>query len=61
MAEVEIPIVLYGADVKKGFQIEDPANIYDIAATVAYVFGYTPPNAWIGRPISSAFIQGFAR
>ena len=55
LAEVEIPIILSGTAVKAGMEITDPANIYDIASTVAYVFGYEQPKAWIGRPITSAF------
>jgi predicted AlkP superfamily pyrophosphatase or phosphodiesterase len=55
LAEVEIPIILSGPLVKPGFEITDPTNIYDIASTVAYVFGYDQPKAWIGRPITSAF------
>jgi predicted AlkP superfamily pyrophosphatase or phosphodiesterase len=55
LAEVEIPIILAGPTVKENFEISDPVNIYDIASTVAYVFGYEQPKAWIGRPITSAF------
>ena len=55
LAEVEIPIILSGPNVKHGFEITDPTIIFDIAATAAYVFGYEPPKAWIGRPITSAF------
>jgi len=55
LGEVEIPILLYGAKVKKGIEMTDPANIYDIASTVAFAFGYEQPKAWIGRPIISAF------
>lgn len=55
LAEVEIPIILSGAEVKSGVELTDPANIYDIASTVAFVFGYEQPKAWIGRPIDSAF------
>lgn len=55
LGEVEIPIILSGPKVNRGFEIFDPTNIYDIAATVAYVFGYEPPIAWVGRPIISAF------
>ena len=56
LGEVEIPIILSGPKINRGFEISDPANIYDIAATVAYVFGYESPKAWIGKPITSAFL-----
>lgn len=55
LGEVEIPIIISGPNVKRGFEIEDPTNIYDIASTVAYVFNLDQPKAWIGRPINSAF------
>lgn len=55
LEEVEIPIILSGPGVLRNFEISDPANIYDIASTVAYVFGCDQPKAWIGRPIISAF------
>ena len=55
LGEVEIPVLLCGPGVRKGFEISDATNIFDIASTVAYVFGYEQPHAWIGRPIVSAF------
>lgn len=55
LAEAEIPIIMNGPTVHKGFEIKEPTYIFDIAATVAWVFKATPPKAWVGRPISSAF------
>ena len=55
MEEVEIPILMLGPGVRSKFEITDATNIYDIASTVAYVFGIEQPQAWIGRPIMSAF------
>ena len=55
LEEVEIPIILHGPGVKKKHEIEDAVNIYDIASTVAFVFGIEQPQAWIGRPLKSAF------
>lgn len=57
LGEVEIPIILSGPQVKEGFEISDPSNIYDIAATAAYVLNLKTPYAWIGRPIKSAFFE----
>ena len=53
--EIEIPILLYGADVKKGLVIDKPCYIYDVPVTLAYALGVTPPDASIGRPILEAF------
>lgn len=55
LGEVEIPIILSGPSVKKDFEISDATSIYDIASTVAFAFKYEQPQAWIGRPIISAF------
>jgi len=53
--ELEIPIILYGAGVKKGLIIDKPCYIYDVPVTLAYALGITPPLAGIGRPILEAF------
>lgn len=55
MAELTIPWVICGPGVKTSFQITDPINTYDTAATVAHIFGVKPPYAWIARPVLSAF------
>jgi hypothetical protein len=31
------------------------AMIYDIPATIAYIFGVKTPQPWIGRPITEIF------
>jgi len=55
MEELEIPWLALGAGVKPGKQIVDPVDTYDTAATAAFALGLTPPYAWIGRPVTSAF------
>ena len=56
LAEMEIPFILYGAGIKKGYKIEETVYQYDNAATVAYALGLQTPQAWIGRPVKGAFI-----
>lgn len=56
LCEVEIPFIMYGAGIKKGYKIERAVFQYDNAATVAFAFGLETPEAWIGRPIKDAFI-----
>lgn len=56
LAEMEIPFIMYGAGIKKGYQIEETVYQYDNAATVAYAFGLQTPQAWIGRPVKGAFV-----
>lgn len=56
LAEIEIPFILYGKNVKKGKEIMDMVYTYDNAATVAFVLNLEQPQAWIGRPVRSAFM-----
>jgi hypothetical protein len=56
--EAEIAGVFSGKGIKKGYQIEQQVNTYDLAATIAFVFNITPPYAWTGRPVKPAF-EGF--
>ncbi|SDQ19241.1 Fn3 associated [Flagellimonas zhangzhouensis] len=56
LAEMEIPFILYGAGIKKGYTIEETVYQYDNAPTVAYAMGLKTPQAWIGRPVKGAFI-----
>jgi hypothetical protein len=53
---IEIPLILFGKNVKKGHSINHAVNVYDNAATVAFALGVEPPFAWIGRPIKSSFL-----
>lgn len=55
LKEMETPFVIFGCNIKKGFEINDSMIQYDIAATVAYIFGLDVPQAWIGRPIETVF------
>ncbi len=55
MAELEIPWVAYGSGVVAGKRLSVPINTYDTAATVLFALGVAPPDAWIARPVVSAF------
>jgi hypothetical protein len=54
MAELEIPWMLRGPGVVPG-PLAAPIDTYDTAATVAHLLGLTRPEAWIARPVLSAF------
>jgi predicted AlkP superfamily pyrophosphatase or phosphodiesterase len=54
MAEIEIPFIIAGPGVKAGHEIKTAVNTYDTAATVAFLFGLKPPDAWIGKPVLEA-------
>ncbi|MCR9226068.1 MAG: alkaline phosphatase family protein [Flavobacteriaceae bacterium] len=56
LAEMEIPFIMYGAGIKKGYKIEETVYQYDNAPTVAYAMGLQTPQAWIGRPVKGAFV-----
>ena len=58
MEEIEIPWIIAGPGIRAGLEIHTPVNTYDTAATLALVFGLTPPDAWIARPVREAFADG---
>jgi len=55
MAELEIPWIIRGPEVRRGHRIVSPVNTFDTAATIAYRLGLRPPLVWIARPIWEAF------
>ena len=55
--EMETPIVFYGKGIKSDFEITESTMVYDIAATIGYMFGVKQPQVWIGRPIMSIFSE----
>lgn len=54
LAEMEIPWIVAGPGVVPGM-LSVPINTYDTAATVAFSLGLRQPEAWIARPVTSAF------
>jgi predicted AlkP superfamily pyrophosphatase or phosphodiesterase len=61
MDEIEIPWIITGPGVIAGLDIKTPVNTFDTAATVAYIFGLTPPRCWIAKPVDAAFATAAAR
>lgn len=57
MQEVEIPIVIYGPGIKKGYEMKDVIIDYDYAATIAKILELKIPQAWRGIPINEAFVK----
>ena len=53
--EMTVPFILYGKNIKKGFEIQQQTYMYDVAPTIAYALRLDVPYAWTGRPIRSAF------
>lgn len=56
-AEVEIPWIIQGPNIKTAHKIKTPVFTYDTAATVAHLLTLTPPDAWIARPVLDAIIS----
>lgn len=56
--ELTVPMIFYGAGVKKGHPIQQQIYQYDAAATIAFALKLKQPYEWIGRPVKAAF-EGF--
>ncbi|WP_312160459.1 alkaline phosphatase family protein [Phenylobacterium sp.] len=51
LAELEIPWIAYGHDIKPGVRLDLPINTFDTPATAAWLLGAEIPYAWLGRPV----------
>ena len=51
MQEMETPFIICGKHVKKGIVIEESMMQFDVASTIASIFGIQQPQVWIGRPM----------
>jgi predicted AlkP superfamily pyrophosphatase or phosphodiesterase len=61
MAELEIPWILAGPGIAKNREITAFVNTYDTAATLAQIYHLKTPEAWIAKPVASAFDAAVAR
>lgn len=53
--EMIVPFIIWGKGVKKGYEINHPVFTYDLAPTVAWMFGFQL-NDWVsGKPLLDAF------
>ena len=41
--------------VKKGLEFHESMMQFDVASTIAYLFGLKQPQVWIGRPMTQVF------
>lgn len=53
MEEMETPFIIYGKGIKEKFEIPESMMQFDIASTIAYLYGLQQPQVWIGRPMTS--------
>ncbi len=55
MQEMQTPFIISGKNVKKGMEFHESMMQYDVASTIAYIFGLQQPQVWIGRPMTQVF------
>jgi len=55
MQEMQTPVVFSGKGVKQQAEMQQSIMIYDIGATIAWLYDQHFRQVWIGRPIKEAF------
>ncbi|NCC09373.1 MAG: alkaline phosphatase [Bacteroidia bacterium] len=55
MAEMETPFIISGKGIKKSGEFSESMMQFDVASTIAYIFGLQQPQVWIGRPMKQVF------
>lgn len=55
MEEMETAFIISGKGVKKGYEFTESMMQFDVASTIAYIFGLKQPQVWIGRPMKQVF------
>jgi predicted AlkP superfamily pyrophosphatase or phosphodiesterase len=55
--EMIVPLIISGKKVKKGYKIEHPSFTYDLAPTVAWLFGFQLNEWTTGAPLKDAFLK----
>jgi len=53
--EMIVPMIISGKGVKKGYTINSPTFTYDLAPTVAWLFGFQLNEWTTGEPVKEAF------
>lgn len=55
LPEMETPFVIAGKGIKAGGEFQESMMQYDVASTIAYIFGLTQPQVWVGKPMLQVF------
>ena len=55
--ELETPFIIAGKNVKKLGELKESMMQYDTAATIAEIFALNTPQVWVGKSISSVFVD----
>jgi len=53
--EMIVPFIISGKEVRKGYHIKTPVFTYDLAPTVAWLFGFELNPRVTGKPLVDAF------
>lgn len=57
LPEMETPFIISGKNIKKNYHFPESMMQYDVASTIAYIFGLEQPQVWIGRPMKQVFLD----
>jgi len=55
MAEIQVPWIIKGPGIIQDRLIEEPVNTYNTACSIAYLFGLSQHDHWIGKPVLGVF------
>lgn len=55
MNEMETPFIISGKNIKKGLNFQESMMQFDVATTIAAIYGLKQPQVWIGRPMMQVF------
>ena len=55
MEEMETPFIIAGKGIKKGGEFSESMMQYDVAPTLAEIFGLEGPQVWVGKSMSQVF------
>jgi predicted AlkP superfamily pyrophosphatase or phosphodiesterase len=53
--EVNVPYIIAGPGIKKGYELKNNPRNFDTTATLAKILGVTPPDCWQGKVIGEIF------
>ncbi|MBN1565079.1 MAG: alkaline phosphatase family protein [Anaerolineae bacterium] len=57
MEDMTIPWFLNGPQIRRGYALQQPVNLIDTAATIAYLLDVPRPAVWDGQPVLEAFVD----
>jgi hypothetical protein len=55
LEEMDTPFIIAGKNVRKGGEFGQPMVQYDVASTIAEIFGLKDPDCWRGKSMSHVF------